>query len=128
MRFMREAFTNAVSHAIIGVNTGAAGTASFIVQGNRLADLGVGSSAEVTGSTGNDGIYTIRAGSAYDSNTDETTINVEEAIPDATADGNIEFGGEHDEAIFNIVAIPGKSRSTDRNMTVLVKEEADYPD
>lgn len=72
---------------IAAVNAAGAGAASFEVAGDITADLIVGQKLRVTGSTGNNGVYTIRAGSAYSA--PNTTINVAEAIPDATVDGNI---------------------------------------
>lgn len=48
--------------------------------------VGQGETAVITGSTGNDGTYTVLL-SDYDPATDLTTVTVEEAIPDPTADG-----------------------------------------
>ncbi len=48
-----------------------------------------GDSIEVTGSTGNDGIYTVVSSSFA---TGKTAVIVEEAIPDSTADGDILHG------------------------------------
>lgn len=83
-----------VSHAVTGVNAGGgAGSDSFEVSGDVTADLEAGALLHVRSSTANDGIYTIRAGSSYDSGTDTTTINVEEDIGDGTADGTIDLLG-----------------------------------
>jgi hypothetical protein len=51
--------------------------------------LTAGDSFEITGSTGNDGTYTVS--SIDDSVTGETTITVDTSIDDSTADGQIEY-------------------------------------
>jgi len=43
----------------------------------------------VSGSTGNDGTYTLASNATYDSGTNQTQIAVNESVTDATADGNI---------------------------------------
>lgn len=75
-------------HAVTGVNTGGAGTASFEVAGDQTGSLVVGALLRIVGSTGNDAVYTIRSGSSYNGST-TTTINVEQAVSDATADGTV---------------------------------------
>jgi len=69
--------------AITGVDR-MAGT--FTVAGDQTGSFLSGSDAIVTGSTGNDGSYTI-VSSVFGT---ATTITVDEAIPDATVDGSIE--------------------------------------
>lgn len=71
--------------AITGVDD-TAGT--FTVGGDVSALLATGDIFTVTGSTGNDGEYTVDSIS-YDSNNDETTITVKETISDSTADGKV---------------------------------------
>ena len=63
--------------------------ATFIVAGNFAAEYVVGKSIVVTGSTGNDGAYTVRSSVFAGGN---TTIVVEEEIPDPTADGGLRKG------------------------------------
>jgi len=77
------------AYPIVGVNTGGAGTASFVIGGDRLSVLD--GLLEVAGSTANDGAYTERFGSSYDAGADETTVNVNEEVIDSTADGNLEI-------------------------------------
>lgn len=75
---------------IAGVDTGAN---SFTLGGDVAAKFAAGQSFEVTGSTGNNGTYTVAAGGAsYDSGANETTIPVDESVSDATADGTIKSG------------------------------------
>jgi len=81
------------SHAIAGVTTGDAGSAAFIVAGDITSELEDGALLRVHGSTGNDGLYTVRAGSSYEGGANETTVNVEEAVSDATADGTLQTLG-----------------------------------
>jgi len=71
--------------SITGVDD-TAGT--FTVSGDVSTLLATGDIFTVTGSTGNDGEYTVDSLS-YDSNNDETTITVKESIPDTTADGKV---------------------------------------
>lgn len=60
------------------------GTKTFTFQNDDFPglSLGAGATVEVAGSTGNDGTYTVVSST-------ETTVTVAEAIPDATADGEI---------------------------------------
>ena len=74
-----------VAHTITAVTTGGAGAGAFGVDGDITDRLVVGKTLVVSGSTANDGTYTIRSGSAYAANV--TTINVDEAVSDATVDG-----------------------------------------
>lgn len=75
------------THAITAVTTGIAGAGAFKVATDITGSLVVGQKIRVTGSTGNNGVYTIRSGSSYSA--PDTTINVDEAVPDATVDGTI---------------------------------------
>lgn len=80
-----------LSTNVAGVNSGAAGTASFVVAGDTRPDVFPGESIVVTGSTGNDGTYTI-TGEAFASGPNQTTISVAQAVNNATADGLITDG------------------------------------
>lgn len=82
------------SLAIVQANsTGGPGAESFEVAGDQTAQLVVGAKLRVRGSTGNNGIYTIRAGSAFSGVTMRTTINVEENVASAVGDGTIDLLG-----------------------------------
>ena len=90
-----------VSHSITGVSTG---NDTFTISGNQLDDFLPGVEFEVTGSTGNDGTWTVESIS-YDGT--DTTITAEEDISNSTADGNIELGdtelvGDVDTAVLTI--------------------------
>jgi hypothetical protein len=71
------------SAAIIGVNQG---TQTFTVSGDQTSHLPVGGSISVSGSTGNNGTYTIASATFGGVNTD---IVVNEVILNPTADGTI---------------------------------------
>lgn len=76
--------------AIVNVITGPAFSGSFIVSGDQTLLYIAGISVEVLSSTGNDGTYTVSVGgSTYNVIFNETTIPVDEAVTDPTADGNI---------------------------------------
>jgi hypothetical protein len=84
-----------INRGITGVNTGPAGSASFLVSGDITGELFVGEKIVLSGSTGNDGAFTVRAGSSFNSMIGmfgQTTVNVVEAINNATADGTITDG------------------------------------
>lgn len=73
--------------AITGVDTTAG---NFVVSGDQTSDYAAGDRVWVRGSTGNDGFYTVASGGpSYDGTADETTIPVDENVPDGTADGSI---------------------------------------
>lgn len=100
--------------AITGVNGagGGAGAGEFEVAGDQTAGFGAGVVITVSGSTGNDGNYTISAGGAtHDAGT--TTIPVDEAVPDATVDGDIDALGTLD-----ISAVKGFIKTTDSEIGV----------
>lgn len=63
------------------------GTDTFTIAGDHTAEFPTGSIIRVTGSTGNDGEYVVDT-SVLD--TGNTEITVEEEIPNATADGDIQ--------------------------------------
>lgn len=72
-------------YAITAVVNGPAGTGSFTVAGDQRTAFNPGYRFIVTGSTGNDGVYTVTSSVFAVS----TEIFVKEAVPNATADGNI---------------------------------------
>jgi hypothetical protein len=87
-----DALFKALSHnAVAAVTTGSAGSGALKVAGNITASLVVGQHIRVRGSAGgaNDGIYTIRAGSAYSS--PDTTINVAEAVSSSSVTGTVDL-------------------------------------
>ncbi|MGM0739749.1 MAG: phage distal tail protein, Rcc01695 family [Bacteroidota bacterium] len=61
------------------------------VSGDKTGDIADGSSIEITGSTGNDGVYTVDS-TNYDSGNDRTEIHTDESISDSTADGSVKYG------------------------------------
>jgi hypothetical protein len=73
------------SEAIVVVNVG---FQEFEIVGDFTVDLPTGTTITVSGSTGNDGTYTVDTSSFSGGN---TVIVVLEAIPDPTADGTIAF-------------------------------------
>jgi hypothetical protein len=77
------------SFAVNGVTSAGAGASAFRVAGDQTALLTTGNKIRVRGSTGNDGLYTIRAGSAFAGG--NTTINVVEAVGSAVADGTVDL-------------------------------------
>lgn len=72
-------------YAITAVASGIAGTGSFTIAGNQTKDFRPGFRFTVTGSTGNDGTYTVRSSTFGAS----TVLAVREAVPNAVADGNV---------------------------------------
>jgi hypothetical protein len=82
----------ALSHnAISAATAGSAGSGSFTVSGNITASLTVGRSVRVRGSSGgaNDGVYTIRSGSAFAGG--NTTVNVTQAVASSTGTGTLDL-------------------------------------
>jgi len=76
------------SHAIVAVTSGGAEAGNFGIAGNYASLFTVGLFLVVSGSTGNDEIYTVdAAGAAYAGGV--TTIEVDEAVASAVADGNL---------------------------------------
>lgn len=74
--------------AITAVSTG---TKTFTVSGDKSGTFAVGDTFTVTGSTGNNATYTV-TGIVF--STPNTLITVSETVPDATADGYINFSAE----------------------------------
>ncbi|HKJ88874.1 MAG TPA: hypothetical protein VKA48_10240, partial [Gammaproteobacteria bacterium] len=68
---------------ITGVDTG---IDTITVDGDESASFGSGDTVAIVGSTSNDGAYTV-ASASYDGSNDETNIQLNEAIYDATVDG-----------------------------------------
>ncbi len=77
------------------------GTKTFTVTGDITSHLQQGSIVNITGSTGNDGLYSVVSAVL---NVGDTDIVVEEAIPDATADGSVEYGVKNDITLTDIDA------------------------
>jgi len=69
--------------SVVGVDTS---SDTITVGGDAASLLATGDIFTVTGSTGNDGEYTVDS-TSYDSTNDETTITVKESVGDGTADG-----------------------------------------
>jgi len=69
--------------SVVGVDTS---SDTITVDGDVASLLATGDIFTVTGSTGNDGEYTVDS-TSYDSTNDETTITVKESVGDGTADG-----------------------------------------
>lgn len=82
------------TYNIVTANTGAGG--SFVISGDHTAEFvdaelsasGDPTTFHVQGSTGNDGYYSV-ASSTYDGGGDQTTIVVDETVPDGTGDGTL---------------------------------------
>ena len=79
---------------IVDVDTG---NDWIAVDGDKTGDITDGDSLEITGSTGNDGVYTIDS-TTYDAGDDHTEITVTEGISDATVDGSVKYGQPNDGA------------------------------
>jgi len=100
------------SYSITGVTSGDEG--SFVVSGDVTAECTAGEPLRVTGSTGNDGVYTILSAS-YDSTNDETTITVEGNVPDGTADGTLTlFLVTEADTLADLVGEPGGTNGYSR--------------
>ena len=68
------------------------------VSGDKTGDIVDGDSIEITGSTGNDGVYAVTS-TVYDSGNDRTEIHTDESISDSTADGSVKYGQPSDGAL-----------------------------
>ncbi len=90
------------SKAIAGVSTAAR---TFAVAADLSGVLSPGDQIRVSGSTGNDGWYTVVSAVYSDPN---TTITVVEAVPDATGDGTLH---PYDMTINNPALVSGQSVS-----------------
>lgn len=97
------------SYAVNGVTNAGAGSGAFRVATDITAQLTVGNKFRVRGSTGNDGIYTVRSGSAFSGG--NTTINVAEAVPNATADGTVDLVATPSIAATEFTAPGGSAKS-----------------
>jgi len=75
--------------AITVVTIGAAGAGSFGVATDVSLKFTKGTKIVVYGSTGNNGVYTVKADATYVAEGTTTTITVEEAVANATVDGDI---------------------------------------
>lgn len=87
--FADDTWKALASHAINAVTVAGAGSAAIRVATDITSSLTVGKKIRVRGSTGNDAVYTIRSGSAFAGG--NTTINVDEAVSDATVDGTVDL-------------------------------------
>lgn len=74
--------------AIVAVDTG---TDVVEVSGDKTGDVSAADSIEISGSTGNDGVYTVQS-VTYNGGSGRTEITVTEDITDATADGDVLHG------------------------------------
>jgi len=83
-----DANPEATEQTIAAANTGAAGEGSFEITASVASQFTKGTKITVYDSTGNDGIYTVKADATYD-DVDTTTITVEEAVPSAIGDGKL---------------------------------------
>jgi hypothetical protein len=89
-----------VAEAITGVDqTGGAGTNFFTVAGDLTAKFVTGITFAISGSTGNDGTFTV-VSSVFGTSTD---IVVAEVIADVTVDGNVDYSANY--AIYEADAI-----------------------
>lgn len=70
-----------------GVDTAAN---EFQIDGDQTAFLDSGQSIVISGSTGNDGTYSLASNASFDSGTGLTTVAVNEDVTDSTADGLLE--------------------------------------
>ena len=82
------------SGPVQGVNTS---TEVFTITGDLTADIEAGDKIVISGSTGNDGVYTVTAVAANGGNTD---ITVSEDVTNATADGTLTLVVETNGANF----------------------------
>lgn len=86
-----DAATNtftANSIAIVGVDTT---TRRIYVSGDHTFDVTTGKSIAVTGSTGNNGAYTVTS-AVYESANNKTRITVAQPVTSVIADGNVSYG------------------------------------
>jgi hypothetical protein len=84
---IRGSMTSMVpAYLITAVIIGAGGT--FSIAGNRTSDFNVGFKFTVTGSTGNDGVYTVATSTYVGPDTDIVVIPADDIL-DGTVDGTI---------------------------------------
>ena len=97
---IEELYNRAAHNDITGVTPGGAGAGDFSIDGDWTSRYLAGNTIEVTDSTGNDGTYTISAGGSVFA-AGITTIPVDEAVPNAVADGMITImGAWWDEVLY----------------------------
>lgn len=107
-----------VSYSIAGVNITAE---EFVVAEDQTVRIVVGDTFKVVDSTANDGTYTVKS-TSYAAGPNQTTIEVNEDITDATVDGTILHAERLDatwrakkgQRIFNIAAV---LNITEKNIT-----------
>lgn len=81
-----SAFT-ATWYITVAPTVGVAGAGAFTLVGDVTTQFPIGFRFTVVGSTGNDGVYAVRVTPTFGAG--NTVIAVEEAVLDATADGQI---------------------------------------
>jgi hypothetical protein len=74
---------------VVGVDTG---TDTITIDGDHTADIETDDYIRISGSTGNDGAYTVSSVSLNGSDTD---VVVNESVSDSTADGICIYGAQH---------------------------------
>lgn len=92
------------SFSIAGVDTG---TDTFSIPGQQTGYIQSGDNLRVTGSTGNDGDYTV-ATVNYDSGNDETDLGVNETVDDSNADGTLEWRVVNDAGWYRLELEPNE--------------------
>ena len=85
-------YNRAAHNDIVGVTPGGAGAGDFSIDDDWTDRYLAGDTIEITDSTGNDGTYTVSAGGSVFAG-GITTIPVDEAVPNAVADGTITIMG-----------------------------------
>lgn len=78
-----------LKRSIVAVATGAGGTVS--IAGDHTAEFAAGTDFNITGSTGNDGGYTV-ASVTYTGGNTVITVEKDQTISNATADGKVHVG------------------------------------
>ncbi len=75
------------TYVITAVTTGVAGAASVTVDGDQIINFPIDFRFTITGSTGKDGTYQVRAAATIAGG--DTVIPVDQAISNATVDGTV---------------------------------------
>lgn len=95
-----------MAYPIVGVTA-----STFVIDGDFVLQIIDGDTFSVSGSTGNDGDYTVDGTPVYSSGSDETTITVIEIVPDLTVDGDIDHSALNNDLIIAGVTSPGAAVS-----------------
>jgi len=101
------------SSGVITVNQG---TKTFTVSGDHVAEISTFATVTISGSTGNDGTYTVVSATL---NVGDTDVVVSETIPDPTADGVMSWGSDLDH--YDVVYSPAGSTNPTGDITVAGK-------